>query len=985
MNIFALFSLLSCVVCFFLGNYVYSQDKKSALNRVFLLFCISLSYWAFMEFMHRQADNSFTAYFWVKAGIFWPFTMSFLLHFTLLFTEKQKILKNKLAYFLIYLPAVIWIVIDMTTSSITSGVLKTYWGWTYDIPKDSWVYWLNTLWAVVIGILSLLICVQYYASARDLKKRKQAKYVAIALLIPLIAGIITELPLWGETRLPELTTLSMTWLAIFVMCAIKRHELFSFKSPVIIEAMLSNIPAGIWVANAEPLQTIYINHQVEELHQHKLVEFQENPYLWLELVHPEDKERFLSAMGPLLKEGKDFEIEYRIVRPDGSIRWVDASTKAIHNEKGKVVQLWGIVMDITERKRSEESQQRSENKYRFLIENIPQKIFYKDSNSVYVSCNENYARDLKIKSEEIVNKTDHDFFPKELAEKYKADDKRIMDLGNIEDMEEKYVQDGQEVWVHTIKTPAKDEEGNCIGILGIFWDITDRKRSEMMLRESEEKYRDLFENATDLIQIIGLNGNILYANRAWRNTLGYNEKEISKLSLLDIIHPDSKAHCMELFQKVTREGSVSGIETMFITKGGRTIIVNGDCNCHVKDAVPVSVRGIFRDITERKRVEEQFFQSQKMGAIGTLAGGIAHDFNNLLFIIMGNAELLKAEMTGISAEQLGLLGNIESSAKRGADLVKNLLTFARGEKGAVKPTNINKVVEEAVKILGRTVEKMINIETHLAPDLWAVNSDVSQMHQTILNICVNARDAMPNGGRLTIETKNVVIDEGYTQTHIEAMAGKFVRISISDTGTGMDKETLQHIFEPFFTTKERSRGTGLGLAVSYGIVKAHKGFINVYSEKGKGSCFKIYLPATSEKIEAKPDVTEEKMPMKNTGIILVVDDDPGIRDVSKAILERTGYNVIIARDGKEGIEIYRQKKDVVTMVILDYIMPGLSGKETFLELIKINPEIKVLISTGYSMNSHGQELLQIGVKGFIQKPFSAKELFEQINDIIAKG
>ena len=385
-----------------------------------------------------------------------------------------------------------------------------------------------------------------------------------------------------------------------------------------------------------------------------------------------------------------------------------------------------------------------------------------------------------------------------------------------------------------------------------------------------------------------------------------------------------------------------------------------------------------------KETQTQLIQADKMSAIGTLAGGIAHDFNNLLFVILGNASLLKSDLPASEKSQHNLLDNIAISATYGSELTKNLLAFARREKYTLDIMDVNQVIKEIVNLLSHTVEKMISIETHLAPALATVKANAAQIHQAILNICINAKEAMARKGKLTIETKNITLDESYKNTHIDARPGEFVMILISDTGIGMDEKTLHHLFEPFFTTKETGKGTGLGLSVSYGIVKSFKGFINVYSEKNKGTCFKIYIPASKEKLKPKPTVKKQGLSLEGTETIMLVDDNLKILSMGKAFLERYGYRVILAANGEKAAEIYQQKKDDIDLVILDFIMPGWSGQETLEELKKIDPEIKVLIASGYSLEAQEKDLLQKGAKGFLLKPFSMQVLLETVKEILTK-
>jgi PAS domain S-box-containing protein len=532
-----------------------------------------------------------------------------------------------------------------------------------------------------------------------------------------------------------------------------------------------------------------------------------------------------------------------------------------------------------------------------------------------------------------------------------------------------------------VEIESKDE----IGILADSFNrmIADLQKARNELVSAKEYTDNIVKSLVNALIVVNAEGNIESANQAIMDLLGYEKQEIIGQPF-QMLFEDSEL-AKNLLGKLLKEGVIRNHEVTYRAKDQKKIPVSFSCSS-IKDGENKIIRFvcIAHDMREIKQLQEQLIQSSKMTAIGTMAGGIAHDFNNLLFVIQGNIELLKSELPESAKELHTLVDNIKSSVTRGAELSKKLLTFARKEQYRLDPTNINQGVRNVVGLLERTVEKMINIETYFEPDLGVVMADASQIHQAVLNLCINAKDAMPLKGKLTIETRNVVLDEHYTSTHLDARPGRFVMISISDTGIGMDKETCSHLFEPFFTTKERGKGVGLGLPVTYGIIKAHNGFINVYSEKGKGTCFKIYLPFSEEKVAEKSIIKDEEIFEKGTGTILLADDEVPVQVLGKRILEKYGYTVLVANNGKEVLEIYQQRKEEIVLVILDYIMPGWSGKETFDELRKINPDINVLIATGYSLNSHGENLIQEGVKGFIQKPFSMKELLEEIKKIISE-
>jgi nitrogen-specific signal transduction histidine kinase/CheY-like chemotaxis protein len=386
------------------------------------------------------------------------------------------------------------------------------------------------------------------------------------------------------------------------------------------------------------------------------------------------------------------------------------------------------------------------------------------------------------------------------------------------------------------------------------------------------------------------------------------------------------------------------------------------------------------DVTETKKLRAQLMQAQKMEAVGTLAGGIAHDFNNLLQVVIGYSEIMLLDKT-LSDKLKQKVRSINKVASNGADLVRRLLTFSRKTETRPKPLDLNYEINQIQKLLDRTIPKMIEIEQNLSDNLNPINADASQIEQIIMNLTVNARDAMPDGGKLIIETDNVTLDATYCATHIEAKPGLYVLLTVSDTGHGINKKTLEHIFEPFFTTKGPGQGTGLGLAMVYGIVKQHGGYTTCYSEPGVGTTFKIYFPAMIlQVISEKP--TEIQPPKGGIETILLVDDEETIRDVGRDLLESAGYQVITARTGQEALEIYRAKSDSIALVILDLIMPEMGGKECLEELLKIDPVVKTLICSGLSQNGAAKAALKTGAKGFIGKPYNSTEMLSGIRKIL---
>ena len=382
----------------------------------------------------------------------------------------------------------------------------------------------------------------------------------------------------------------------------------------------------------------------------------------------------------------------------------------------------------------------------------------------------------------------------------------------------------------------------------------------------------------------------------------------------------------------------------------------------------VGLRGFIIDISDKKRLEAQLQQAQKLESLGTLAGGIAHDFNNLLMGIQGRTSLMMFDTESFHPHYEHLR-EIEKYVISAAQLTKQLLGFARGGKYEVKPTDLNHLITQNSQMFGRT-QKEITIHRKYQKDLWTVEVDQGQIDQVLLNIYVNAWQAMPHGGELYIQTENVTLDENFVAPH-DVKPGNYVMIAVTDSGIGMDESTLKRVFDPFFTTKTKERGTGLGLASAYGIIKNHEGIITVYSVKGQGASFKIYLPSSDKAVAPAPDLRPD-VP-GGTETILVVDDEEMILSAGRAMLEKIGYRVLTAEGGRKAVSVYEAGQAEIDLVVLDMVMPDMSGGDTYDRLKKINPAIKVLLSSGYSINGQAEEILDRGCNGFIQKPFTLKD------------
>lgn len=513
-------------------------------------------------------------------------------------------------------------------------------------------------------------------------------------------------------------------------------------------------------------------------------------------------------------------------------------------------------------------------------------------------------------------------------------------------------------------------------------DITDRKRIEHALIESEERFRILSDNSPVGIALARPDGMFEYLNPRFTEIFGYSIEDLpDSETLLKRLFPNPSYR--DLVRYFYREDLENFAKHGKVGERVVTIRVRGGSDRIMHSRMVVLGNGkqlmTYEDITDLKKMEAELFHAQNMEAVATLAGGIAHAFNNILMGIQGYTALMISE-TQADHPAYGRLKRIEKQVKSGSDLTNQLLAFSSGGRYEVKPCNLNDIIEKTSNAFGQT-RKDVTIQKSLESDIWAVEIDQVQVEQVLVNLYVNAQQAMPDGGELTLKTRNVTLDEAYVRNY-KVRPGDYVMVSVTDTGMGIDERTKERIFEPFFTTREMGRGRGLGLASAYGIIRGHQGIINIYSEEGQGTTFNLFLPAT-DKAAVKETVPPRGL-LEGSETILFVDDEDVIIDVNREILESLGYKVVAAKSGQEAIEVYRKLRGKIGLVILDMIMPGMDGEATYDSLRKIDDDVRVILSSGYSKNEQAKAILEKGCQAFIQKPFSISDLSMTIRQVLDK-
>jgi PAS domain S-box-containing protein len=689
-------------------------------------------------------------------------------------------------------------------------------------------------------------------------------------------------------------------------------------------------------------------------------------------------EEIQASMRDVLKKGRaQFEVRHRA--KNGEIRDVQVITQTIVLS-GRTV-FHTIWRDITERKRSETALRESEERYRALAETAQDIIFIIDRNDCIQYINRFGATLLGHSPEKITGKPRKEFFSPDLSEQQKRNLQEVFTTGLPLYAENKAVFSGREVWLSTSLTPIRNQEGTVHAVLGISRDITGHRRAEEELRASRRFLETIIETEPECVKLIGSDGRFLMMNRSGLDLIEADTfEQVKQQSVYPLVSPQYlkafKALTDDVFQGKTGElvFQMTSLKGRTLWLDSRAVPLRNDKN------EIIAMLAITRDITEQRKLEDQLRQAQKMEAVGTFAGGIAHDFNNILTAIIGYATILQMKL----AEDNPLRMNVEhilTSVERGAQLTQRLLAFGRKQIINPKPLDLHEIIKKMEHLLIRIMGEDIALNTVPGDEALMVMVDTGQIEQVLMNLATNARDSMPRGGTLTIETGSIELDEGYARTHGYGKPGRYAVITVSDTGTGIAEKTRVRIFEPFFTTKDIGKGTGLGLSIAYGIMKQHDGYINVYSEPGKGTSVKLYLPRI--KSEIKTAHVQESIPfVSGTETILLAEDDSEVRDLTRKVLEESGYTVIEAVDGDVAVSKVTENKERIQLVILDVVMPKKNGKEVYEEIKKTAPGIRVLFTSGYTANTiQARGFLDEGLH-FIAKPVSPKQLLQKVREVL---
>lgn len=706
-----------------------------------------------------------------------------------------------------------------------------------------------------------------------------------------------------------------------------------------------------------------------------------DPLSFLEAIHTDDRGWVRKSLLGQAEGARDEH--FRVVRPDGTVRWVHTRSYPIRNEAGEVVRIAGVARDVTRLKETEDALRRSRAEFREVLERVPVGVaIYGTGGLVYANVRAAGYLGFEDATEMWGMDIIHDFVHPDERDAARERVERQARTGSPEPPREYRMRHRDGHWVSLQIAPLRviHFEGRPASLM-LVTDVTPQRRIEAALRESEERYRTVFEAAAVGMLLMSPDGTVVEANPAVQALLGLDRFEPGSVRGLDLVHWEDVTVGRALFKAVTREDDGRhDRELRLLRADGSHIWAHVHVTAVRDEAGEITALvGLVEDIRERKGLEEQLRVVQRIESIGRLAGGMAHDFNNLITVIDGHAAMLSAALE----ENDRLAGDVKAirqAADRAASLTRQLLAFSRRQVLQPRIVDLNRVVQGVEGMLRRLLGEDVDLVVGLVEEPGTVEADPAQIEQVLLNLAVNARDAMPLGGRLTIRTRTVELDAGFTRNHPGSNQGPHVCLEVEDTGEGIDEEHLPLIFEPFFTTKEPGKGTGLGLAMSYGIVKQSGGYILAESSPREGSTFSIFLP----RVEGPPDEEKEvqREPMPGSETILVAEDEPTVRQLTERILVRQGYRVITASDGVEALSRAEEEEGPIHLLLTDVVMPNMGGRELAEAVTRQRPDTRVLFMSGYTDDAVVRHGVTDQKKPFLQKPFTFDELGGKVREVL---
>ena len=965
----------SCAMLIYLSRH----DTRSATTRALQRLLIGIIAWAFYDSIMIRISQTMDpkwAFFWFRALSFMWLAIAGLSADLVLSLIRPVTPRLRLA---LYAPFAVMYVAHLALPRFTSGYVYGIPGGWPGFPAP-WHLVYQTMWVLMFVLLAILL---WISSSQELDPRaKREKRV-------LLAGIVCSMTLLLLSRqaiklaAPGFPALGNTTIAVFALAAfISLSRYGRVLSPQTLYRVTANsIPSGL--ARVHQGRISWANRALADMVGATGVDVLTGRALT-------DLLRFDKTQADavqILLDGGSASAEVGLAGAGRSLFL--ATTVPIDPQDPKQGLLF-VFTDITERKKAEEALKESEIKFYTAFLSNPAAIsINRVEDGRYIEVNQGFTQMYGYTHEEALGHN-----PKELdiwgdrPEQAEIRGRILEEHGKIRHFEFTFRRKNGDSGTG-LNFSEFIELGGKPHLLSMTIDITDRKQAEDELRKSEERYRAVLDASSDPIIVYDMKGACLYANAAFTRVFGWTLPEVLGRRI-DYTPNETKPETRERITDIIQGKGFYGFETKRYNKAGNPIDVSMSAAI-IRDRQG-RVEGCvvnLQDITERKkaeaekeRLQAQLRQAQKMEAIGTLASGVAHDFNNLLQAISGNITIM-AGLKNQDDKAVHHTREIETAVQRAADLVQRLLTFSRKVEPDFKIVYLNREVREAVAILERTIPKMISIHSQMAEDIKPIRADANQVYQVLMNLGTNARDAMPDGGELGFSTRNTTMDEHFCRNHVGATPGEYVQMTVSDTGHGMDEETLKHIYTPFFTTKDVGKGTGLGLAMVYGILKTHGGYVLCDSRPGRGTTFDVYWPVALDITAADaPAVAEDDFIGGGNEKILVVDDEQAILEIAQDLLTENGYSVLAAHSGEEALQIYEKFHDSIDLVILDLGMPGIGGHNALTELLKFDPQVKVIISSGYSSDGKVKEDLLPHVAGFMDKPYRLHDMLKKVREVL---